>query len=284
MKNVFYISKFASKLLETELKFDLGGRSFSGDVTSTTFISGKKKALFSFVAREPIKLCGINFLEDYLKVYYPKIKIRKFFGDGEEIVKNQRIAEVSGNCRKILSMERTLLNFLQHLSSISTTTSNLIKLMGNTKTQLLDTRKTSIGLRLLEKYATSIGGAINHRLNLKQRILIKDNHLILSEGLEKIMKIIKKKKIKGYQIECDTFEQTKTLMELGCNHFLLDNMKVSEIKKCINLKKDRNVIFEVSGGINFRNIKKYSQLGADYISVGSITNNKRLVDIGLDII
>ena len=133
--------------------------------------------MFSFVAREPIKLCGINFWKTILRNIIQKLKF-KIFGDGEEIVKNQRIAEVSGNCRKILSMERTLLNFLQHLSSISTTTSNLIKLMGNTKTQLLDTRKTSIGLRLLEKYATSIGGAINHRLNLKQKILIKDNHLI----------------------------------------------------------------------------------------------------------
>ena len=151
--------------------------------------------MFSFVAREPIKLCGINFWKTILRNIIQKLKFENFFGDGEEIVKNQRIAEVSGNCRKILSMERTLLNFLQHLSSISTTTSNLIKLMGNTKTQLLDTRKTSIGLRLLEKYATSIGGAINHRLNLKQKILIKDNHLILSEGLEKIMKIIKKKKL-----------------------------------------------------------------------------------------
>ena len=284
MKNIFYISKYALKLLKTELKFDLGGNSFKGDITSTTFISEKKNAKFSFVAREPIKICGINFLEDYLKEYYPKIKIQKNFKDGEEIGKNQRIAEISGNCRKILSMERTLLNFLQHLSSISTTTSDLVKQMGNTKTQLLDTRKTSIGLRLLEKYATSIGGAINHRLNLTQKILIKDNHLSLSEGLEKIIKIIKKKKIKTYQIECDTFEQTKTLIELGCNHFLLDNMKVSEIKKCINLKKDRKIIFEISGGINFSNIKKYSQLGADYISVGSITNNRKLVDIGLDII
>ncbi len=284
MKDVFNISKVALKLLETELKFDLGGNSFNGDVTSTTFISRKKNANFSFVAREPIKLCGIKFLEDYLKEYYPKIKIQNFFKDGEEISKNQRIAEISGNCRKILSLERTLLNFLQHLSSISTTTSDLIKLMGDTKTKLMDTRKTSIGLRLLEKYATSIGGAINHRLNLKQKILIKDNHLILSEGLEKIMKIIKKKNIKAYQIECDTFEQTKTLVELGCKHFLLDNMKVSEIKKCINLKKKKNVIFEISGGINFKNIKNYSQLGADYISVGSITNNKKLVDIGLDII
>lgn len=284
MKDVLNISKVALKLLETELKFDLGGNSFNGDVTSTTFISGKKNAKFSFVAREPIKLCGINFLKDYLKEYYPKIKIQNFFKDGEEISENQKIAEISGNCRKILSMERTLLNFLQHLSSISTTTSDLIKLMGNTKTQLMDTRKTSIGLRLLEKYATSIGGAINHRLNLKQKILVKDNHIILSEGLEKIMKIIKKKKIKAYQIECDTFEQTKKLVELGCKHFLLDNMKVSEIKKCINLKKKKNVIFEISGGINFTNIKNYSQLGADYISVGSITNNKKLVDIGLDII
>ena len=181
-------------------------------------------------------------MKDYLKEYYPKIKILKFFGDGEEIIKNQKIAEVSGNCRKILSMERTLLNFLQHLSSISTTTSDLIKLMGNTKTQLMDTRKTSIGLRLLEKYATSIGGAINHRLNLKQKILVKDNHIILSEGLEKIMKIIKKKKLRHIKLSAILL-QTKTLVELGCKHFLLDNMKVSEIKKCINLKKKKKMSF-----------------------------------------
>ena len=284
MANFSKISDNASKLLNAELKFDLGGRSFDNDVTSTTFIDKDKKAVFFFVSREPITLCGINFIDKYLKRFSKKVKMRKKFNDGAKIKKDQFIAEIYGNCRVILSLERTLLNFLQHLSSISTTTSDLINKMGNSKTKLLDTRKTTTGLRLLEKYATSVGGAKNHRLDLSQKILLKDNHISLSGNLESIMSKINMNRIKKYQIECDKFEQAKKLIKLGCRHLLLDNMEVKEIKKCISLKGDKKIIFEISGGINFKNIKEYANLGADYISAGFITNSRRSVDIGLDII
>ncbi len=284
MTEYYKISDHASKLLNKEFKFDLDGGSLSNDITSNTFIEKNKNNSFFFISREPILLCGLNFIEDYISNFFSNIKIKKFFDDGHRVKKNQKIAEINGNSRVILSLERTLLNFLQHLSSISTSTANLKSKMGDTKTQLLDTRKTTTGLRLLEKYATRIGGAINHRLNLKEKILLKDNHLVLAGGLERIMEKIVKKNIQDYQIECDNYEQTKKLIQLGCKHFLLDNMKVNEIKKCISLKKNKKIIFEISGGIDFTNIKNYSQLGADYISSSSMTNNPSRVDIGLDII
>ena len=214
----------------------------------------------------------------------------KSFSIGRKLISEDAppciIAEISGNCRKILSMERTLLNFLQHLSSISTTTSNLIKLMGNTKTQLLDTRKTSIGLRLLEKYATSIGGAINHRMGLYDEILIKDNHIKVLGGIDKTISLLNKKNIKKFKIECENYEDVTKAIRAGASYILLDNMKPEEIKKCIKLKQKSNSYtkFEITGGINLNNIKKYYLLGADYISIGKITNSAKSVDIGLDII
>ena len=208
------------------------------------------------------------------------------YSDGNELNKNSIILEINGNVKFILLIERTILNFVQHLSSISTYTRKFVKKIGGTKTKLLDTRKTTTGLRVLEKYATKIGGAQNHRQGLYDQLLIKDNHIKLLGGIDNTLNIIKKKKIKKYIIECDSLEQVQKCLKFGSSYILLDNMSPNEIKNCINLKKNfkRKILFEISGGINHDNICFYSNLGSDYISTSKITNSAKSVDIGLDII
>ena len=281
--NTTKTSKIATNLLIDELKVDLGGRSFKNDRTTNKLIIKKKDVKFYIVPREKIVLCGILFIKKFIKKQFKKISIKVSFKDGDIVKPGEKIAVLCGDCKKILSVERTILNFLQHLSAVSTTTYKLNQKIINKKTKLLDTRKTTIGLRHLEKYATRIGGATNHRHSLNEKILIKDNHIKALGGIENIIKIILKENLKSFQIECDSISQVKRLMKIGCNDFLLDNMKVSEVKKCLKLKKNKNILFEISGGINNKNIVQYSRLGADYISAGFITQNPDSVDIGLDI-
>ena len=141
------------------------------------------------------------------------------------------------------------------------------------------------GLRALQKYATKVGGAKNHRMSLNDDILIKDNHVVSIGGIEKILKIIKIKGLKNFKIECETFDEVLLIIKYGGKYILLDNMSVNEISRCISYKNlnNLNVKFEITGGVNIKNIKQYSKLNADFISIGKLTNSLNSVDIGLDI-
>ena len=178
--------------------------------------------------------------------------------------------------------KKTLLNFLQHLSSIASETKKYVVKLKNSNTKLLDTRKTTCGLRYLEKYATKMGGAINHRFGLFDEILIKDNHIKALGGIRNTLKILLEKKI-NYKIECDTLSQVRDCIAAGSTYILLDNMSPTQVKKIINCfgKKAK---FEVSGGVNLKNITKYSKVGANYISTSKITLCSKSVDISLDLI
>ncbi len=272
----------AHKLLKNDLKVDLGSISFRNDVTSQILIKNKSVKAY-FVAKTVIVLCGIGFIESYVKSLKNGIIIKLFYKDGDIVKSNKNIASLEGNAKMILGLERTLLNFLQHLSSISTTTYFLKEKLKDTNIQLLDTRKTIPGLRIVQKYATHKGGAKNHRMGLYDRIFIKDNHIEIAGSIEIVKKILKKKNVKTYIVECDSYDQAKFFIEAGAKYLLLDNMKIKEIKRILKIKC-RNVKFEVSGGIQINNIKKFIDLKIHFISVGFITQNPKPVDIGLDII
>ena len=280
------ISQVAVKKLISELKDDLGSINLKNDITSKILLPNSLVGKAVITNREKIILCGQDFLKDFLKQRFPMLAFKSKYTDGNELNENSTILEIKGNIKFILLIERTILNFVQHLSSISTYTRKFVKKIQGTKTKLLDTRKTTTGLRVLEKYATKIGGAHNHRQGLFDQLLIKDNHIKLLGGIDNTLKIIKQKSIKKYIIECDSFLQVKKCLKFGSNYILLDNMRPNEIKKCIHLKKKikRKVLFEISGGINFENISLYSNLGSDFISSSKITNSAKSVDIGLDII
>ena len=280
------IFKFASFKLSVELKDDAGKISLKNDLTTSSLLNKKFDSHTCFSNREDIIVCGESFIVNFLKEKFPNLECVSKYKDGDFAKKGSRLIQLSGDIRWILFLERTLLNFLQHLSSISTYTNKFVKKLNGSNITLLDTRKTTNGLRILEKYATKIGGAENHRMGLHDKILIKDNHIKVIGGISKTLELIKKKKLKNFQIECDTFSDVNKCIENNCSYILLDNMPIKEIKKCLLLrkKKGKKIIFEVSGGINLDNIDKYSKLGIEYISSSKITNSAKSVDIGLDII
>tara|TARA_Y100001968_G_scaffold333168_1_gene394509 strand:- start:1428 stop:2285 length:858 start_codon:yes stop_codon:yes gene_type:complete len=279
------LSKIAYKQLLVDLNDDLKKIDAKNDVTSHSLILNKLLIRAEISNREETVLCGINFIEYFLKRKFPSLSFERYFNDGQYLRKNSKIMRIDGDCKKIFLIERSLLNLLQHLSGIATYTNKIVKI-SNEKTKILDTRKTLPGLRKLQKYATSIGGALNHRMGLYEEILIKDNHIKVLGGMDKTISILNKKNIKKYKIECENYEDVEKAIGAGASYILLDNMKPADIKKCIKLKQKLNscIKFEITGGVSLDNIKNYCLLGADYISVGKITNSAKSVDIGLDII
>ena len=254
----------------------------SQDITSKYFINKKQIARAIFVTEEDLVLAGNDVVLYIFKNHCKNFKLLSKIDDGKKIKKKTKILVLEGNARDILSIERTTLNLLQHLSGISTLTSKFSKKINSSKTILLDTRKTTPGLRMLEKYATHIGGAKNHRLNLAERFMIKDNHLRLNSKIfEKIrkMKINKKNTV---IMECDNLYQVKKAIILKIKHILLDNMNIKKIKEACKIV-GRSAKIEISGGINLQNIKKISNIGVNFISVGSITQSAPAAKINLEL-
>jgi len=254
----------------------------SQDITSKYFINKKQIARATFVTEEDLVLAGNCVVLNIFKNYCKNFKLLKKKDDGKKKKKKKKILVLDGNARDILSIERTALNLLQHLSGISTLTSQFFRKINFSKTILLDTRKTTPGLRMLEKYATYIGGAKNHRLNLAEKFMIKDNHLLLSsEIFEKIRKMKIKKK-NTVIMECDNLYQVKKAIILKIKHILLDNMNIKKIKEACKIV-GKSAKIEVSGGVNLQNIKKISNMGVNFISVGAITQSAPAAKISLEV-
>lgn len=275
--------KITNDLLTSELKVDLNGTNLKKDITTELLIK-RKKITARIINKESIILCGGKLIKNFFNDKFPEITVRVNYKDGEKIKKNSVLITLNGNAKLILTTERSILNFLQHLCSISTETRNYVSRIKKFKTKLLDTRKTTTGLRKLEKYATHTGGAINHRLGLYDDILIKDNHIKVVGGVDELIKILKKKKIKNYKVECDNMFQVKKCIRAGAKYILLDNMKIVQVKKIIDSNSTKSLIFEISGGINLSNVSKYAEIGAHFISTSKITLCTKPVDISLDII
>lgn len=252
------------------------------DITSNYFINKKQKARATFIAEENIVVSGCNIVLEIFKKNCKNFKLLFKVNDGKEVSKNKKLLVIEGNARDILSIERTALNLLQHLSGISTITSRFYKKIKLSKTTLLDTRKTTPGLRKLEKYAVHIGGAKNHRLNLAERFMVKDNHLLLDKNIFKKIEKMEDSKKKSLIMECDNLLQVKKAVSLKIKHILLDNMSLKKIKESYKLIGKKAKI-EVSGGVNLQNIEKISKIGIHFISVGAITQSAPAVKINLNL-
>lgn len=277
------LSKITNDLLKSELKVDLNGTNLKNDITTQLLIK-KKKIVARIINEDSIIFCGGLLIKNFYNEKFPEITVKVNYKDGEKIKKNSVLITLIGSSNLILTTERTILNFLQHLCSISTETRNYVSRLKKFKTKLLDTRKTTTGLRKLEKYATQTGGAVNHRLGLYDDILIKDNHIKIIGGVDEMLAILKKKKIKNYKVECDNIFQVKKCIKAGAKYILLDNMKPYQVKKIINSSPKKSIIFEISGGINLSNISEYAAVGAHFISTSKITLCTKPVDISLDLI
>jgi nicotinate-nucleotide pyrophosphorylase (carboxylating) len=216
----------------------------------------------------------------------PSIDIQVVQRDGDEVVAGGLIMEVRGLARSILKAERVALNFLQRLCGIATFTRQFVDAIGNHRAKILDTRKTTPGLRSLEKAAVVAGGGVNHRFGLYDMVLVKDNHLATLGGLsrfaDQIHQLRKERPNIRIEVEADDLEQARAFAEVeGIDVILLDNMTPAQIREAVAVKKN-NIRFEASGGITLKNVKRIAATGVDYISIGGLTNAARAIDIGLE--
>lgn len=277
-----YLEKIVKIALEEDEVFN--------DVTSDLTMAQSNIVEFEISPREEIIFCGADIIFEVFMTLKSSPKFRNshidlqiLAKDGKKLKAGEPIAKGFGDAKLVFAAERVTLNFIQHASGISTLTNKFVEKLNNKKIKILDTRKTLPGLRELEKYAVLQGGGKNHRFNLSDMILIKDNHIAAAGNIEKAIKAAKKtkKKIK-IEVECDTVKQVAQAVKSKPDVIMLDNMKIADIKKSIALINGKTQI-EISGGINLESVANFSKLKVDFISVGSLTHSARAVDIGLDI-
>ena len=269
--NQSYIKTVVKKALEEDLRP-------RGDITTNLINSKNKIIKAKIIAKQDGIIAGLEFCKAAFKLIGRETVFIKKISDGKKIKKNKMIAEIRAKIKTILIAERTALNFLNHASGIATLTDQFVKKTSK-KTKICCTRKTTPNLRPLEKYAVKKGGGYNHRYNLSDEILIKDNHISASNDLRALIKkAIKTKKI--ITVEIENINQLKQIMGLKFKRILFDNMNTSQIKKCLKLCKNRYQT-EYSGNASLKNIKQISKIGINRISVGAITHSAKSFDTTL---
>ena len=249
-----------------------------GDITTKLNNFKKKKSKAKIIAKQNGVIAGLDFCKTAFKIIDKNIKFRTKIKDGKKIKKNKIIAEIEGKTKAIITGERTALNFLNNSSGIATSTNQFVKKIRN-KIKICCTRKTTPNLRLLEKYSVKMGGGHNHRFNLSDEILIKDNHIKSEKSFTQLVKkALKTKKI--VTVEIENINQLKQILGLKFKRVLFDNMKIENLKKCIKLcKKDYEL--EYSGNVSLKNIKKISKTGVHRVSVGALTHSSKAFDSSL---
>ena len=269
--NQLYIKSVVKKALEEDLRP-------RGDITTSLINSKNKIIKAKIIAKQDGIIAGLDFCKTAFKSVGREAIFSKKVSDGKKIKKNELIAEIKAKAKTILTAERTALNFLNHASGIATITNQFIKKISK-KTKICCTRKTTPNLRTLEKYAVKKGGGHNHRYNLSDEILIKENHIRASNNLrDLIKKAIKTKKI--ITVEIENINQLKQVMGLKFKRILFDNMSSSQLKRCLKLCKNKYQT-EYSGNATFKNIKQISKTGINRISVGAITHSTKSFDSSL---
>jgi nicotinate-nucleotide pyrophosphorylase (carboxylating) len=264
------------------LKEDLG----NGDITTDFFVAEGLQASGRIVARESAVVAGTGTATEVFRKIDPATDIQIVHKDGDTVASGDVVIEVRGLARSILKAERVALNFLQRLCGIATLTRQFVDEVGNHPAKILDTRKTTPGLRALEKAAVVAGGGVNHRSGLFDMVLVKDNHLAALGGLsgfaDQIRRLRKERPNIRIEVEADDLEQARTFVEIeGIDVILLDNMVPAQIREALALRKN-NIKFEASGGITLKNVRRIAATGVDYISIGALTNSARAIDLGLE--
>lgn len=256
-----------------------------GDITTDNLIPPESKTRGIFVAKEKGVIAGLPVAERVFKLLDAYISFTALVQDGNEVSPGQHLAEVNGPSRAILKGERTALNFLQRLSGIATQTRQFVKAVQGTRTQILDTRKTTPGLRILEKYAVRQGGGQNHRFSLSDMVLIKDNHLQIVGSIREAVQKIKhhvEKQVK-IEVEVTSLEEALEAHQAGADWIMLDNMSLAEMRQVVEAIKGR-AILEASGNITLEKAREIALIGVDYISVGRLTHSVKALDISLEFI
>jgi len=264
------------------LKEDLGR---AGDITSIAIITEGTRGRATAVARKPGVVSGLPLFAETFRRLSPQIQIEPHARDGAAIKAGDKLMTISGDARAILSAERSALNFLGHLSGIATATAAFVQRIAHTKARIICTRKTTPGLRALEKYAIRCGGGFNHRFGLDDAMLIKDNHIAVAGGIRAVL--TRAKRAAGHlvkiEIEVDSLDQLNEVLDVGlADVVLIDNFDLDAMRKAVAMVAGRLVI-EASGGITLESAAAIAETGVDYLSSGALTHSVQNLDIGLDI-
>jgi len=266
------------EIIINALKEDIG----TGDITTNSTISEDKTVIGRFTAKKDGIICGLDICERVFEILDKNIKFTANKKDGEAVKTGDIIAVVSGNARNVLTAERTALNLLQRMSGIATQTAEAVKQVAGTKTKIADTRKTTPSLRIFEKYAVKTGGGTNHRFNLADGILIKDNHITAAGG---IINAVERARANAphtlkIEVECETMKNVEDALTAKADIIMLDNMTNEDMKKAVEFINGR-AITEASGNMGEKDLRPVAETGVDIISIGALTHSVTSLDISL---
>ncbi|WAW15139.1 carboxylating nicotinate-nucleotide diphosphorylase [Peptostreptococcus equinus] len=274
MPNNFLIDKHIKKSLAEDITNE--------DISTNSIYKNGENATIDLIAKDNGIIAGIDIFKRVFEIIDSNISfnIKKF--DGDSVKKSDLILTITGDVKTILMGERVALNYLQHLSGIATTTNNIIKKLNDPNIKILDTRKTTPSMRIFEKYAVKIGGGYNHRYNLSDMIMLKDNHIAAAGSIKEAIKRARDYSpfIKKIEIETETLDMVKEAIENNVDIIMLDNMSIDDIKKAIKII-DKKAIIECSGNVDINNISRFKGLDINYISSGYITHSSKILDISM---
>jgi nicotinate-nucleotide pyrophosphorylase (carboxylating) len=276
--------KLMEQVIKQAMKEDVSWK----DITTNYLVPPNDISEAYIVVKEDAVVCGSEFARKVLKKMDPKILVHFIANDGDAVKKGQKIAHIVGKTRAILSGERVALNFLGYLSGIATLTNQFVKKVYPYKAKIMDTRKTTPSLRPLEKMAVRCGGGENHRFNLIEMVLIKDNHRIAHQkelSIDEAIHKIRRRTKKAITVEVDTIPQFKQAIHAHPDIILLDNMTVAQMKKIVKINKaqKKKALLEASGGITLRNIREIAKTGVDRISIGALTHSRKGIDYSMEL-
>ena len=254
----------------------------SEDVSTNSVMKTATLGEVDLICKEDGILCGVQVFERVFTLLDEKTEVEFYAQDGDKITKGQLIAKVRGDIRVLLSGERTALNYMQRMSGVATFTANMVKMLEGTGIKLLDTRKTTPNNRIFEKYAVRVGGGNNHRYNLSDGVLLKDNHIGAAGGVKEAVAMAKAYApfVRKIEVEVETFDQVKDAVEAGAHIIMLDNMTTEQLKEAIDYIDHRAEV-EVSGNVTPENIARLKGLGVDYVSSGALTHSSPILDLSL---
>ena len=254
----------------------------SEDITTNSVMREKKLGTVQLICKQDGVIAGLEIFKRVFELLDRETITKLYFKDGDKVKKGDLLGEVEGDIRVLLSGERTALNYLQRMSGIATYTNNMVKLLEGSSVKLLDTRKTTPNMRIFEKYAVKVGGGNNHRYNLSDGVMLKDNHIAAAGSITNAVKMAKDYAsfVRKIEVEVENLEQVKEAVEAGADIIMLDNMSVENMKKAIEII-DGRAETECSGNVTKENIEKLTALGVDYISSGALTHSAPILDLSL---
>ena len=274
------MTQFLNQLIDMALAEDIG----AGDITTDYLVPCDSHGQGIIVAKEDLVLAGLDIAKMVFQRLDPKINIQSAYEDGAEIACGETVLSLEGRLRALLTAERPALNFLQHLSGIATQVRTYVKALKNSRVKLVDTRKTTPGWRVLEKYAVRMGGAHNHRMGLFDGVLIKDNHIAACGGIQQAVAEVRKHISHFIKIEVEVSDRAGILdaLKSKADVIMLDNMDIAHIREAVSMIHNRAIV-EVSGGVTLKHLTALARTGVDLISVGAMTHSARAVDLSMRI-